>query len=690
MWGENLWWRWTFRIALLGLLLLGARYHHLFEMVETESAAVHLNILLGAVAGLGLIVLARTHRRPFPIGWRDFLLLGPGVTLIVVWVLVLGMVHVSGYEHSLIANYGWLQLQGMRPHVDFPCTLSPHFYLGMKYAFTWFGPTFRSSVILTAIYASVSFTWAYLLLRFMDLSAASAALIALLAQSLGPMIAGYFWYNFVGENDSVILFLAALAWIDRPRSPLHIASVAMALALVMLDKPNGWVLPVCLAIAFLGSRQHRIPFLACVALSASVIALVAYFGPFDVAATLRVYGRLSEIRRASIAPNLGWMSPTAWAVSVEAGKLRILVATFLTVATVSLVKHRSGWRTADGRWWARLWTYAGALAMGIAVFLTDNELKCTALAVPIVGLAVWIAKCEPGRWHESPASLCQVVVVFGMWLSLFGLSQCLVLLGRGEFSTFVNRTPELIVPIVAFSVWVANCAPWPIGQTFERIVYGAASTVAAVLLLRRYEPAWTDLAAIAIVVTAILGKIEPRRRLEFLADPRQVALVLGVWLALFCLCQGLYDGWTRYRVYAGCRGGFWQPEISDTPPVTAFMAGVRGGPELVGLMEQLDRAVSKHPDEKIFFGPFLELAYPAFGRKPPAGFPVWWHAGTSYFPGDASTIVDAFGKQQFDVLIIFHNAQFYQMPDEVPRLVKNRYEVSEAYRGLTVYRKKTK
>jgi hypothetical protein len=556
-------------------VLLGA-FDHRELLTPGEFAGVVSDqyVWLAAIAGAALIGLGLIRQSPSRIGWPDIPLLALAVAFVVWWVLNRGMIHIGGYDHSLLANYGWLQLQGMRPHVDFPCTLNPHFYLGVKYAFTWFGVAWRSTVILAAVYAGVSFTWSYFLLRSMDLPKTTAGLIALLGQSLCLMMGCYFWYNSVGANDGIILVLAALAWAERPCSKLLFASVTVALALVLLDKPNGWVLPACVAIGFLGSREHRVRFLGCILGAAGIVLAVAYFGPFDIAATIRVYAHLARNRPPGLAAVFHSLNFKRWHAPVELGKLCIFTATFLVVSVASLWTHRSTWRTTDGRWWAGLWAYLGALAMGLALFATNFEPKCT----------------------------------------------------------------DLAVPSVAFAVLVAKRAPWRSGSAVP--------------------------------------------------DARQILVKCGAWLCLFILVQGLFNGWIRYRVYYINPGQFWQKTVSDEPVATSFMAGVRGSPRLVGVMDDLVEAVSSHPSDRVFFGPWIEFAYPAFGKKPPERFPVWWHPDISYFPEDASFALEAFRNGEFDTLITLRDNLLLGMPEEITSRLGEWYVVDKFVGALTVYRRK--
>jgi hypothetical protein len=645
-------------------------------------------VWLTAIAGVVLVGLCLIGQRPSRPGWHDVLLPALAVPLIAWWILDRGMVHIGGYDHSLLANCGWLQVQGMRPHVDFPCTLCPHFYLAAKYGFLWFGVAWRSAVILAAVYAAVSFTWSYFLLRSLELPAVTAGLIALLAQSLSLMLGCYFWYNSVAAADATVLVLSALAWVDRPRSRLLFASVTVALALVLLDKPNGWVLPVCIAVGFAGSREHRLPFLGCVLGSLGIVAAVAQLGPFDVAATLRVYLRLSKTRVPNMEDVRYSLMFDPLRGKFDVSLLVFFVSTFSTVLAVGLLSHRAAWRTTNRRWWATLWVYAGALAFGVASFFTNSDLGCMDLAVPTVAFAVWLAKCDARGTTTSVTGPRHLALAFAVALCLFGLLREVLfdlLRGAAFLPRFRNADlTDLAVPALALALWFAMRRPrWASARQAKWALAGAL-VLAGVLLWKDYRPNWTAPGVLALAFAASLEGVEPEKLIRFNVRLRGVAVLLGAWLCLFCLCQGLFNGWTRYRVLRICGGYFWQPQVVDEEPRTPFLAGVRCGPKLVQLMKELNEVVSEHPEESVFFGPWIEFGYPAFGRNPPAGFPVWWHGGTSYFPEDAEFVTEAIRNRKIGVLIFVRDI-FHRMPESMVAEINKQYTADKSYPSLTVY-----
>jgi hypothetical protein len=125
------------------------------------------------------------------------------------------------------------------------------------------------------------------------------------------------------------------------------------------------------------------------------------------------------------------------------------------------------------------------------------------------------------------------------------------------------------------------------------------------------------------------------------------------------------------------------------------MAGVRGSPRLVKVMRDLDHAVAKHPNQTIFFGPWLEFAYPAFGRRPLVGFPIWWHPGISYLPQDDICALLSSMADRSEILIFLKRdrtltANFYHMPDLVPELIGKLYTLDENCETVAVYRRRPK
>src|SRR5436190_24234501 len=55
------------------------------------------------------------------------------IALLVAWAIShLGMIQFGGFDHSVLVDVGWRQVQGQRPHIDFPCTLPAGFFIGAK------------------------------------------------------------------------------------------------------------------------------------------------------------------------------------------------------------------------------------------------------------------------------------------------------------------------------------------------------------------------------------------------------------------------------------------------------------------------------------------------------------------------------------------------------------------------------
>src|SRR5208283_5372101 len=77
--------------------------------------------------------------------------------LIGCFIMRCGMHQIGGYDHSILVDFGWRLYQGQIPYKDFPCTVPIAFPLGAKFAFQWFGVSWRSIIAMTALFSMATF-----------------------------------------------------------------------------------------------------------------------------------------------------------------------------------------------------------------------------------------------------------------------------------------------------------------------------------------------------------------------------------------------------------------------------------------------------------------------------------------------------------------------------------------------------
>lgn len=229
------------------------------------------------------------------------------------------------------------------------------------------------------------------------------------------------------------------------------------------------------------------------------------------------------------------------------------------------------------------------------------------------------------RWHAAVdyyrCMILGVVFVLIAILSLFAFrSKVIQLLGNAEARTVVA-------------------------------VYLSALVVGVIYLFTNFELKITD-ATLPMIAAGVWAFTYGKR------FPVFGSLITAV--LLLSIVEGMYIGWTRYRVWWGGDDWFYEERLSHHSPVVPYFTGLRCGERLLGVTHNIKRLVEKNPRATYMFGPWLQWAYPAFQVEPPMHLPPWWHAGTSYTDRDMAAIRRAFIQKKFDFLV------FVRLPDGTP------------------------
>ncbi len=69
----------------------------------------------------------------------------------------------------------------------------------------------------------------------------------------------------------------------------------------------------------------------------------------------------------------------------------------------------------------------------------------------------------------------------------------------------------------------------------------------------------------------------------------------------------------------------------------------------------LDQVLKDSKTEKVFFGPELEMFYPATAKFPPKRWPVWMHADVSYNSDNHLQMREIFMNQKYDIIFLSKN-----------------------------------
>jgi len=328
---------------------------------------------------------------------RRFYALGAALTAFVgAFILRCGMHQIGGYDHSITVDFGWRLCQGQRPYADFPCTVPPGFALGGKFAFEWFGASWRSIIDMTALFSMATFAWSLFLLEHIYGRGLATLLWALGAQAFSMMVASFWWYSPITATSAVIYMLAAMDWLRRPNDRIAIVSYGAALLLMATMKANeaGVMIPGFSAVLFISPRHRWRALAVSLAAFGGFLLLLALNG-FSFFGLIDAYRYISP-RGVSLVPFLIDLSPN------ESRLAMLAVSSFALPAIIALSRAGQGRRI-----WG--WIPGAVMVVLLAWFAWDTRLKAVGAAClllpPLLALA-------PGR---------QALRAPGVWIGIVAL-----------------------------------------------------------------------------------------------------------------------------------------------------------------------------------------------------------------------------------------------------------------------------
>ena len=93
--------------------------------------------------------------------------------------------------------------------------------------------------------------------------------------------------------------------------------------------------------------------------------------------------------------------------------------------------------------------------------------------------------------------------------------------------------------------------------------------------------------------------------------------------------------------------------------------------------DYLNKILSKYDSKKVFFGPELEMFYPATKRLPPKNWPLWMHRDVSYNSDNLDQMKKIFIDQNYDLVVLSRGR--YGFTDFVNSYISKNYnEIKQA------------
>lgn len=185
-----------------------------------------------------------------------------------------GNLQYGAWDFNITIDTGWREMLGQRPYLDFISPNPPLFNLGIWAGFKLFGVSWNGQLATAIAFCVGTFLWEYWLLRRLRFSGLQALSLAFAVSTVTSLSGCFWWYNGTSEVTAVLFLLSALvcaraerAWPHDWEGRAEWVSYAVALALLLLAKPNIAGLMVCIVggLLLISARRPGIFLLASVA-----------------------------------------------------------------------------------------------------------------------------------------------------------------------------------------------------------------------------------------------------------------------------------------------------------------------------------------------------------------------------------------------------------------------------------------
>lgn len=498
-----------------------------------------------------------------------------------------------------------------------------------------------------------------------------------------------------------------------------------------LQRPlgTGWPHALCMA-ALLGGTVFAIHWLG-----------MRQFGGFDHSMVIDAGWRMLQGQRppldfANTTPP-GFLLGPWWAFQTMGVSWQSLVDTFALFALGITAWSMLLWRALLGRPWMALGLSAvpAAMAFVSVSFWWYNPLTSAAgivfalstamvLSRPQAGLAwvSWIAAAvllgcakpnvagllavpavvlllsRPGYRRAGLFAAVTAAAALEGLLRLSGLRFFDFASGYSEVAAAGLKLGQFFVDPHSFAVAAAVAglalmllplpALWRRMQDPRMALLGAATVAAGLIaFISTGELKVVDLALLftGIVLSGLSAGVLPA-----LDTGTDRTALLGRYLILMAVVGssiGLGAGFTRQRVLGIGYGSFFEHELWPEPFTDGFFRGLRAGPHLFEVHQEVARALDGRPPGPVYFGPRMQWAHAAFAQASPVGQPLWWHPGISMALSRQEAFLAALTDGHFGLMVFLQNDYTYLPPGFEARLLR-LYERLPGFATLDVYRRR--
>jgi hypothetical protein len=312
---------------------------------------------------------------------------------------------------------------------------------------------------------------------------------------------------------------------------------------------------------------------------------------------------------------------------------------------------------------------------------------------------VLLLDARKSQWLKTVLSCLSAVVI--------ALSICTVarispagLIGAYAEAAKLRGNPLLMLPF-------RGGGPYFVDNLVEAVIAGVLVMCTVDLLaktIQKQQRCWPLLLACSITAFTCLEMVSTNRELKMVdlvvmlvvlfvlvtATPGTIDLnakpVLVPIIVLFIVWSG-YLGLTHMRILGIGQGFFYEP-LPTHRIESGFLAGLQAGPRLIRIQDQVADALSRHPADKVFFGPLLEFEYPVFQKDVIPSLPVQWDPGNQYSPAREPELLENFKREDPDLLIILKHD--YIGLENIADYIQHApiYEIDDSYSEITLYIRK--